>query len=79
MLVHTPSPLCFSLSWLPLAFRVLTKGQKTDSTIVRFTGSKVVVRSAVDVPRQIDGDSIGSGKELVCETVHGRLLVRVPR
>jgi hypothetical protein len=29
--------------------------------------------------RQIDGDIIASGKELICETVHGRLLVRVPR
>jgi YegS/Rv2252/BmrU family lipid kinase len=67
------------LSWLPLAFRVLTKQQRTDSTITRFTGTKVLVRSGADVPRQIDGDSIGPGREFACETVHGRLLVRVPR
>jgi YegS/Rv2252/BmrU family lipid kinase len=67
------------LSWIPLAVRVLTKRQKTDETIARFTGRKVVVRASTDVPRQIDGDSIGPGRELVCETVHGRLLVRVPR
>jgi YegS/Rv2252/BmrU family lipid kinase len=67
------------LSWLPLAFRILTKGQRNDQALTRFTGSRVVVRSSADVPRQIDGDLIASGKELVCETVHGRLLVRVPR
>ena len=67
------------LSWLPLAFKVLTKQKRSDSSLTRFTGTRVVVRSAVEVPRQIDGDIISSGKELVCETVHGRLLVRVPR
>jgi YegS/Rv2252/BmrU family lipid kinase len=67
------------LSWIPLAVRVLTKQKRSDTTITRFTGTKVVVRSAVDVPRQIDGDIIASGSELTCETVHGRLLVRVPR
>jgi YegS/Rv2252/BmrU family lipid kinase len=67
------------LSWLPLAFRVLAKRKRTDETIERFTGHKVVVRASQDVPRQIDGDIIGAGTELVCENVHGRLLVRVPR
>ncbi|MDO7868320.1 diacylglycerol kinase family protein [Nocardioides jiangxiensis] len=67
------------LSWLPLAFKVLTKQKRSDASLTRFTGTRVVVRSATDVPRQIDGDIISSGKELVCETVHGRLLVRVPR
>jgi len=37
------------------------------------------VRASSDVPRQIDGDSIGQGREFTCEIVHGRLLVRVPR
>ncbi|QIX25250.1 YegS/Rv2252/BmrU family lipid kinase [Nocardioides sp. JQ2195] len=67
------------LSWIPLALRVLTKRSKTDETIERFTGRKVVVRAATDTPRQLDGDSIGSGRELAMECVHGRLLVRVPR
>lgn len=67
------------LSWIPLAIRVLAKGSKTDETIERFTGRKVVVRAATDTPRQLDGDSIGLGRELAMECVHGRLLVRVPR
>ena len=67
------------LSWLPLAVRVLAKSQRTDELIDRLTGSSVVVRSSVEVPRQLDGDSVGAGKELRMECVHGRLLVRVPR
>jgi hypothetical protein len=31
------------------------------------------------VPRQLDGDIIGTGRELTMECIHGRLLVRVPR
>jgi YegS/Rv2252/BmrU family lipid kinase len=67
------------LSWIPLAVRVLTKQQRTDETIARMTGKKVVIRAAVDTPRQLDGDSIGPGRELTMECIHGRLLVRVPR
>jgi diacylglycerol kinase family enzyme len=67
------------LSWLPLAVRVLAKSQRTDELIDRFTGASVVVRSATDAPRQLDGDSVGAGKELRMECIHGRLLVRVPR
>ncbi|HET7385515.1 MAG TPA: phosphatase PAP2 family protein [Nocardioidaceae bacterium] len=67
------------LSWVPLVFRVLSKGKRTDDTVNRMTGRKVSVRASHDVPRQLDGDPIGLGKELhaVCE--HGRLIVRVPR
>jgi YegS/Rv2252/BmrU family lipid kinase len=67
------------LSWLPMVYRVLAKRPRTDDTINRMTGRKVSVRASHDVPRQLDGDPIGLGKELhaVCE--HGRLIVRVPR
>ncbi|MGH3307085.1 MAG: diacylglycerol/lipid kinase family protein, partial [Nocardioides sp.] len=67
------------LSWIPLAFRVLAKRQRTDDTINRMTGRTVVVRAGADTPRQLDGDSIGLGRELRMECIHGRLLVRVPR
>jgi len=67
------------LSWIPLAVRVLTKQQRTDETIARMTGRKVVIRAASDTPRQLDGDSIGAGRELTMECIHGRVLVRVPR
>lgn len=67
------------LSWVPLAFRVLAKGSRTDDTINRMTGRSVIIRTSADTPRQLDGDSIGPGRELRMTCVHGRLLVRVPR
>ena len=67
------------LSWVPLAYRVLAKSARTDDTINRMTGHTVIVRAASDTPRQLDGDTIGPGRELRMECIHGRLLVRVPR
>jgi YegS/Rv2252/BmrU family lipid kinase len=68
------------LSWIPLFVRVLSRREeKAGDSVARFTGKKVVVRASTDVPRQIDGDSIGQGREITCENLHGRLLVRVPR
>ncbi len=67
------------LSWIPLALRVLSKHKRIDTTINRLTGRKVSLRAAADTPRQLDGDSIGAGRELHAECLHGRLLVRVPR
>ena len=67
------------LSWIPLAFRVLAKRSRTDDTINRMTGRSVAIRTSTDTPRQLDGDSIGPGRELHMECIHGRLLVRVPR
>jgi YegS/Rv2252/BmrU family lipid kinase len=67
------------LSWIPLAVRVLSKGKRTDDLVNRMTGRTVGVRASADTPRQLDGDSIGAGRELHAECIHGRLLVRVPR
>ncbi len=67
------------LSWIPLAVRILSRHPRTDETMNRMTGAKVVVRAAADTPRQLDGDSIGAGRELTMECLPGKLLVRVPR
>jgi YegS/Rv2252/BmrU family lipid kinase len=67
------------LAWIPLAWRVLLKLKHTDELVDRKVGSSVVIRSGAETPRQLDGDSIGPGRELRMEVVHGRLLVRVPR
>jgi len=66
-------------AWIPLAWRVLLKVKHTDELVDRKVGSRVVLRAATDTPRQLDGDSIGPGKELTMECLHGRLLVRVSR
>ena len=67
------------LSWIPLAVRIMAKRSRTDDTINRMTGRTVSIRAAAETPRQLDGDSIGPGRELHMECIHGRLLVRVPR
>ncbi|TIC82265.1 phosphatase PAP2 family protein [Nocardioides sp. GY 10113] len=67
-------------SWIPLVLRVLTRREaKAGESLARMTGRTVVVRASQDVPRQLDGDTIGTGRELAMECIHGRLLVRVPR
>ncbi|HEX6485196.1 MAG TPA: diacylglycerol kinase family protein [Nocardioidaceae bacterium] len=67
------------VSWLPLLWRVMSKRKRVDEELNRMTGKKVVVRTAHDTARQLDGDPIGPGKEIRAECIHGRLLVRVPR
>jgi hypothetical protein len=57
---------------------VLTKRPHTDDVINRMTGRMVSIRAAWEVPRHLDGDTIGAGKELHMECIHGRLLVRMP-
>lgn len=68
------------LSWIPLVLRVLSRREKkAGESVARYTGRTIVVRASQDVPRQLDGDTIGPGHELHMECIHGRLLVRVPR
>jgi YegS/Rv2252/BmrU family lipid kinase len=68
------------LSWIPLVLRVMTRREhNAGESVARMTGRKVVVRASTEVPRQLDGDTIGLGAELRMECVHGRVLVRVPR
>jgi YegS/Rv2252/BmrU family lipid kinase len=66
-------------SWIPLAVRVLARHRRTDELIDRMTGRTVDLKAATDTPRQLDGDSVGQGRELRMECLPGRLLVRVPR
>lgn len=67
------------LSWLLVVVRVIGRRKKTDETVNRMTGRKVVIRASAETPRQIDGDPVGAGHELLCECLPGKLLVRVPR
>ena len=87
---HEPSgrgaphaPLAHALrvrgAWLPLAARTVGRRRRTDELVDRFRGRTVTVTAGSDTPRQLDGDLIDPGRELVCTCVHGRLLVRVPR
>jgi hypothetical protein len=51
----------------------------TDERLDRRTGCSVVVRAEQPTPRQMDGDVIGTGKEIHAAVEPGVLLVRVPR
>ncbi|HET7689011.1 MAG TPA: diacylglycerol kinase family protein [Nocardioidaceae bacterium] len=67
------------LSWLRIVARVLRRSPLSDETVTRMSGRKIAVRASAPTPRQIDGDSIGPGSELVCEVLAGKLLLRAPR
>ena len=67
------------LSWLRVVWRVLTRGKRTDDVVNRFICQSVVITASTDTPRQLDGDSVGEGRELRASVVPGRLLVRSPR
>ena len=67
------------VSWIPLLWRVMSKGKRVDEELNRMTGRRVVVRAAHETARQLDGDPIEPGREIRAECIHGRLLVRVPR
>ena len=69
-----------SISWIPIVVRILSRREeRAGESVARMTGRQVAVRASADVPRQLDGDIIGLGKELTMECIHGRVLVRVPR
>ena len=65
--------------WLVVAVRVVRRARKLDETVNRVTGRTIEVRASADTPRQVDGDPVGAGRELRCECLPGRLLVRVAR
>lgn len=67
------------LSWLPLSYRIITKRPHIDETVMRLRGRTVHVRASADNPRQLDGDPITDGREILARCAQGRLLVRVPR
>ena len=67
------------LSWLRVVSRVLRRSPLSDETVTRLSGRTISVRAAGVTPRQIDGDSIGAGREMHCECLPGKLLIRVPR
>jgi len=65
--------------WLLVVVRVVGRTRKLDETVNRVTGRVIEVRASADTPRQVDGDPIGAGRELRCECLPGKLVVRVPR
>jgi diacylglycerol kinase family enzyme/membrane-associated phospholipid phosphatase len=67
-----------TLGWFALVARVMLRRRQTDDRLDRMTGRSVVVRAASPTPRQLDGDTVGAGRELHATVEAGGLLVRVP-
>jgi diacylglycerol kinase (ATP) len=65
--------------WPIVLWRLLTRTNRSDMYLERFTGRKVEIHAAVDVQRQLDGDPIGPGRYLVTEIEPGALTARVPK
>ncbi|MFI7060139.1 diacylglycerol kinase family protein [Kribbella sp. NPDC050124] len=65
--------------WPIVVWRLMTRTNRTDMYLERFTGRKVEITAAVDVQRQLDGDPIGPGRSLTAEIEAGALIARVPR
>ena len=65
--------------WVGLALRIFSRGKRVDERLDRYTGKSVVLTTPNATPRQLDGDTVGSGKELRASIEPGLLLVRVPR
>jgi YegS/Rv2252/BmrU family lipid kinase len=65
--------------WPIVVWRLLTRTNRTDMYLERFTGRKIEITAAVDVQRQLDGDPIGPGRFLSAEIEPGALTARVPK
>ncbi|HZX03806.1 diacylglycerol/lipid kinase family protein, partial [Kribbella sp.] len=65
--------------WPIVLWRLLTRTNRSDMYLERYTGRKVEIHAAVDVQRQLDGDPIGPGRYLSTEIEPGALTARVPK
>jgi YegS/Rv2252/BmrU family lipid kinase len=65
--------------WPIVVWRLMTRTNRADLYLERFTGRKVEIIAAVDVQRQLDGDPIGPGRSLTTEIEPGALTARVPK
>jgi diacylglycerol kinase family enzyme/membrane-associated phospholipid phosphatase len=67
------------VGWVSLAWRVITRHPRTDERLDRYTGRSVLLHAAHASPRQLDGDTVAAGTDLLASIEQGRLLVRVPQ
>jgi YegS/Rv2252/BmrU family lipid kinase len=65
--------------WPIVVWRLMSRTNRADMYLERFTGRKVEITAAVDVQRQLDGDPIGPGRSLTAEIEAGALIARVPK
>jgi len=66
------------LGWPRMGWRVLTRSRHDDAVLERFQARRVEIAAGEQLPRQADGELIGTGASLVVSLVPGGLLVRIP-
>jgi len=76
VLILAPSGLA---GWVEVGLRVAMKSRVDGRQLERHRARTVEIRADADLPRQIDGEIIASGRSLTVAVRPGALLVRVPR
>jgi diacylglycerol kinase family enzyme len=66
------------LGWARVGWRVLTRSSHDDRVLERYKARRVEITAEAQLPRQADGELIGSADSLTVTLAPGGLLVRVP-
>jgi len=64
--------------WVSVGYRCVLASSRDDHQLERYRARQVEVHAATPLPRQVDGEVIGSGDLLQVRVLSGALLVRVP-
>lgn len=75
VLILAPSGLA---GWVQVGLRVAVRSRADDRQLERHRARSVEIRADAELPRQIDGEVISSGRSLTVAVRPGALLVRVP-
>jgi diacylglycerol kinase family enzyme len=65
--------------WPRVGWRVLTRSHSDDAFLERYRARRVEITAEAQLPRQADGELIGTAASLTVTLAPGGLLVRVPR
>lgn len=68
-----------AVGWARVAGWVLTRSRRTGRELERFRACRVEISAGEDVPRQVDGEVITSGRTLNVAVRRGALTVRLPQ
>jgi diacylglycerol kinase family enzyme len=66
------------LGWPRMGWRVLTRSRHDDAVLERYQARHVEIAAGAQLPRQADGELIGTAASLTVALAPGGLLVRVP-
>lgn len=63
--------------WVSVGYRAVLASRRDDAQLERFRARRVEVRASEPLPRQVDGEIIGPGRDLTASVLPGALRVRV--